>query len=752
MEFKVLIVGGSITGLSLAAMLERYGINYTLVEKHAEVAPEMGASIGLLAHGLRILDQLGCYEELLPFGCGVQDMVTTGPDGKPLLNHANIGTYLDIMFGYRIFFVERQRVLRALWDAVKDKSKIHLCTTITKIEHIDEGVRVETRDGRVFTGSIVVGADGVHSATRNEMWRLAEADNICISGDKKAIQSSVSCIFGISRGLTQVKPTETWKHTRQDRHYLCSGAPNGLTFWFVFFKNKKKLPWDRLQYTEEDKEQYATEFASDQVRTDLTLGDMYRASTSTVLVPVEEFVLKRYHYKRILLLGDSIHRMHPVSGHGGNAAIEDAAFLANRLKDVLERSKTPTDSQLRSIFQELQEERWPRTKLLTNGASKLAHLEMFSTPLLKFIMLHLYPLVPGENILASMSESMVQSEPLKYLPLPLRSKKFVPFDDEIQINTKDRLSTASYSWIFLFYIVASLRFVLPTSAGLPISVDQPLFLSAWEGYVHASYTAVNAFWAIESYRSAFSLGPLLSPIPWILVAQWCGWELALPMYFTFWVFGSAFRGFYHPWPRAILPAGAQALPLAVAIAAPAPALVAYYLIKFPLLSSFNGLTLVHLIIPVLVLALDISVTRRHGRRWQPFYQFGNWDLKYLSRFFCLSFLFAAFGHISFMSIHVLPLLHHACRLHLLRSLEVIKFGTFTLLIAAFLLFTVWDLRRVNIVNLGLAPAALLILAGTIILGPGASLIGAWWWREKAWEKARQRLSDERYETVKEGAP
>ncbi|KAL4993921.1 hypothetical protein BDV10DRAFT_12813 [Aspergillus recurvatus] len=751
MSFKVLIVGGSITGLSLAAMLERYRIDYALVEKHADVAPAMGASIGLLAHGSRILDQLGCFEELLPFGCGVQDLVTTGPDGKPLVNHANIGTYLDTMLGYRMIFVERQRVLRALWDAIKDKSKIHLCTAVTKIEHIDEGVRIKTGDGRVFAGSMVVGADGVHSTSRNEMWRLAEADNVDISGDKRAIQSSVSCIFGISQGLTQVKPTETWKHIRQDRHYLCSGAPNGLTFWFVFFKNKENLPWDQLRYTEQDKEQHAAEFASDQVRTDLTLGDMYRASTSTVLVPVEEFVLKRYHYKRILLLGDSAHRMHPVSGHGGNAAIEDAAFLANRLQEVLENSKNPTGSKLRDIFQELQEERWPRTDLLTKGASKLANLEMFRTPLLKLIMLHLYPLVPGENILASLSESMVQSEPLKYLPLPPQSKKFLPFDDEIRIKTKDRSTTASYSWILLFFLIASLPFLLPTSGSLLISANQPDFLSAWQGYVHASYIAVNAFWAIESYRSAFSLGPLLTPVPWILVAQWCGWELALPVYFTFWIFGSTFRGFYYPWPRAILPAGAQALPLAVAVAAPAPTMVADYLSKFPLLSSFNTLTLVHLIIPVLVLVIDRQVTRRHGRRWQPLYQFGDWDLRYLSRFFILSFAFAAFTHIGLMLLHVLPFVHHNYGSLLLRSPEVIKFATFTLLIATFLLFTAWDLRRVNVASLGLATAALLILLGTIFLGPGASLIGAWWWREKAWEKARQRLSEERYESIREGA-
>ena len=64
-QFRVLIVGGSITGLSLAIMLERNNIAFLVLEAYPEIAPQAGASIGLQPNGLRILDQLGCYEALL---------------------------------------------------------------------------------------------------------------------------------------------------------------------------------------------------------------------------------------------------------------------------------------------------------------------------------------------------------------------------------------------------------------------------------------------------------------------------------------------------------------------------------------------------------------------------------------------------------------------------------------------------------------------------------------------------------------
>lgn len=59
--FKVVIVGGSVTGLTLAHSLHKIGVDYTILEKRSSIAPQEGASIGILANGARVLDQLGLY-------------------------------------------------------------------------------------------------------------------------------------------------------------------------------------------------------------------------------------------------------------------------------------------------------------------------------------------------------------------------------------------------------------------------------------------------------------------------------------------------------------------------------------------------------------------------------------------------------------------------------------------------------------------------------------------------------------------
>ena len=62
--FRVLIAGGGIAGLALSNALQRAGIDSLLLEAHDEVAPRVGASIGMFANGGRILDQLEVYNDI----------------------------------------------------------------------------------------------------------------------------------------------------------------------------------------------------------------------------------------------------------------------------------------------------------------------------------------------------------------------------------------------------------------------------------------------------------------------------------------------------------------------------------------------------------------------------------------------------------------------------------------------------------------------------------------------------------------
>jgi 2-polyprenyl-6-methoxyphenol hydroxylase-like FAD-dependent oxidoreductase len=83
-NFKILIAGGGIAGLTLANMLERFDIDYILLESQKEITPQVGASIGLLPNGLRILDQIGCYEPIRKYLIPESHFHLNDPNGRSL--------------------------------------------------------------------------------------------------------------------------------------------------------------------------------------------------------------------------------------------------------------------------------------------------------------------------------------------------------------------------------------------------------------------------------------------------------------------------------------------------------------------------------------------------------------------------------------------------------------------------------------------------------------------------------------------
>lgn len=64
-------------------------------------------------------------------------------------------------------------VLQVLYDNIEDKSKILTNKRVQTVDMTDDGVTVKTSDGATYKGDILVGADGIHSAVRGEMWRIA---------------------------------------------------------------------------------------------------------------------------------------------------------------------------------------------------------------------------------------------------------------------------------------------------------------------------------------------------------------------------------------------------------------------------------------------------------------------------------------------------------------------------------------------------------------------------------------------------
>ena len=86
-NFKVIIVGGSVSGLTLAHCLARAGINYVVLESHEEIAPlnTSGAGIIISPNASRVLDQLQLWQTIEDSTAAWERLIAITPAGKTVM-------------------------------------------------------------------------------------------------------------------------------------------------------------------------------------------------------------------------------------------------------------------------------------------------------------------------------------------------------------------------------------------------------------------------------------------------------------------------------------------------------------------------------------------------------------------------------------------------------------------------------------------------------------------------------------------
>ncbi|PYI11277.1 FAD/NAD(P)-binding domain-containing protein [Aspergillus sclerotiicarbonarius CBS 121057] len=432
---KVIIVGGGVAGLTLALMLEKHGIDYLLLEAYSDIVATAGAGIALSPNGLRVLDQLGCYETVLSRSESMDQVHFRKPNGE--VNWGMDGSLEKETIerhGYPWVWMDRKSLLEVLYDHIADKSKLLTDKRLVSVTHTETGDVVVTADGSTYAGDIVVGTDGTHSAVRKEIAKRAEELNL---GDDYAEEDKVvatySCLFAMSDAVPGI-PSRCLEFVADEGFsYVLGTGPNDRVYWFLITKmSQKYYGADIPRFTDEDKEKILQEHMNDQITPDVRMSDLYNRAFATAYTPMGEFVYKNWHLGRMITIGDACHKVLPITAQGGNQAIESAAALVNGLTTALSQSSSGplSESEIKSMFDQVQDLRAPRTAKIVQGTHKRQQLEAMETPELKDFMLNKYAgLMPGA--LWSRWEGMFAGAvSLKTLAIPARPRT-VPFLDEI---------------------------------------------------------------------------------------------------------------------------------------------------------------------------------------------------------------------------------------------------------------------------------------------------------------------------------
>lgn len=515
--FRVLIAGGGIAGLTLANCLQHAGIDYLLLEARSVLAPQLGASIGLGPNGSRILDQLGCYDDII--SCTEPIDYTgshRGVNGEYIRPKTDAFRLVQARANYCMCFLDRQTVLQILDEHIMDRQKVLLNKRIVRAEHGDTGVAVVCNDGTTYTGDILVGADGVHSIVRREMWHAAaqECPGMISEQEKNRMLSEYKCLYAISSPIPGLPEREFGVTYKKDISPIVITSKNGRVYWFLIARMPQVYRAGNIpRFTQDEAQAFVEENLEIPVMpgAKVTVGDLWRNRETYNLVALEEVYYSQWTWGRFVCLGDSIHKMTPNMGAGGNSAIESAAALANALYDML--NMTPKAVKLhpsvdtaaiQQALSQYQRSRSVRASATVKVANLITRLHAVRG-LVEHILAHYIMPHAGDLLVDLASDSWIGAIRLEYMPIPSRSLYgTMPFNPQQGMGKNESLMWRALAATPLLAIgVYSFRTYGTAGIG-PFTAG-----SSSAGLAHlADFGTVYAILLIESARRASLLTPM----------------------------------------------------------------------------------------------------------------------------------------------------------------------------------------------------------------------------------------------------
>ncbi len=166
----ILIVGGGLGGLTAALALARRGRSTRVLEG----APEFGAigyGIQFGPNVFHVVDRLDLMDQVLAVADSpIAVLMLDALDGKELIRIPT-GASLRARFKYPYIIVHRIDLHNVLLDACRHNDAIELVAEamVTGFEDRGDNVAVTTADGRTFSSSALVAADGFRSLFRAKL-------------------------------------------------------------------------------------------------------------------------------------------------------------------------------------------------------------------------------------------------------------------------------------------------------------------------------------------------------------------------------------------------------------------------------------------------------------------------------------------------------------------------------------------------------------------------------------------------------
>jgi len=372
-DFKVALVGGGVCGLTCAVALARVGVSVEIFEAAAQFE-EIGAGLGVGANAARVLKNIGVFDEVLartqePGLTMSTFQFVSGMEGHELLydypenpDDSGVGAH-------------RASFLDALVEFVDPKTT-HFnkrCKSIVpSVENPSRSI-IHFADGTTYEADVVIGADGIKSATRSAVTvdgrnHVAFSNTVCYRG---LIPIDAIKAAGVKTEFSAGRPI---CFAGSGKHIIAFPVRNVTLVNIVAFAADYTIPIGSIELPpgqpwveyvpQEELLQVFKGWGSDVMGILKCITKPSKWHIHVVYPPLDSYVKGR-----IALIGDAAHGMLPHLGAGAGQGIEDAYVLAR----LLGHPQT-TLSNLETVLQAYDRIRRPRAQMVWERTVKTGRI------------------------------------------------------------------------------------------------------------------------------------------------------------------------------------------------------------------------------------------------------------------------------------------------------------------------------------------------------------------------------------------
>lgn len=308
---SIAVIGAGIGGLSLARALTKSGHDVTVWERSSTLRAD-GAGITMQINAMTALDAIGVGDSVRAAGAAIEQGALRDASGAVI--QALDLCVLSERLGTAGYALHRADLIDILAEGLEPQ--LQFGRGLVELRHDNSVCELLLSDGARASADIVVGADGIHSATR-----------LALFGEEPLRYAG----YTTWRGVTAERP--------EDSESIGEFWGGDLRFGYLPI-GKGKLYWFAVAITEAEGED-----GNDPRGELLELFDGWPEAVRSVIGRTESAdILRTDTFDRppstqwgrgpVTLLGDAAHPMTPNLGQGGGQAVEDAVVLAHFIDSI----------------------------------------------------------------------------------------------------------------------------------------------------------------------------------------------------------------------------------------------------------------------------------------------------------------------------------------------------------------------------------------------------------------------------------